>query len=135
TDLIWFQLVAFGATGALFSVLLNQQKIPIDLDYSVLDHLTAGVSRILVGVIASMGCYTAIKGGIILSMAEGVTGYGVLFFCFLSGFSETFVPSLLKEKDSAPRENVVKMPNQGIDPPPVQPPLVPRSSSRRRRRK
>src|SRR5262249_50595230 len=35
-DLVWFKLISFGATGALFSVLLNQQKIPIDLDHSTL---------------------------------------------------------------------------------------------------
>jgi hypothetical protein len=99
-DLLWIQMVAFGGTGALFSVLINQQKIPIDLDHSWLVHCTAGASRVLVGVIASLACYTAIKAGIILSFVEQGSGYGLLFFCLLSGFSETFVPNLLNEEDS-----------------------------------
>ena len=98
-DLLWIQLVAFGATGALFSVLLNQLKIPIDLDHSWLVHCTAGASRVLVGVIASLACYAAIKAEIVLSFVNNDSGYGLLFFCFLSGFSETFVPNLLNEED------------------------------------
>jgi hypothetical protein len=47
-----------------------------------------------------LACYVAIKAEMILTLVERGPGYGVLFFCFLSGFSETFVPNLLNEKDS-----------------------------------
>jgi hypothetical protein len=99
-ELVWFQLIAFGATGAMFSVLLTQRGIPVNLDESAAVHWTAGASRIVIGLIAATCVYVAIKAKIFLAITEDLAAdYATLFFCFLSGFSETFVPNLLKEKD------------------------------------
>ncbi|HEY2068150.1 MAG TPA: hypothetical protein VGG48_01245 [Rhizomicrobium sp.] len=101
--LLWLQVIAFGGTGALFSVILNQQTIPIDVDDTALVHWTAGASRVLVGMIAGTACYLAIKSRVALNFAESSDHYTELFFCFLSGFSESFVPNLLKGQETAPR--------------------------------
>ncbi len=75
----------------------------IDIEDSTFVHWTAGASRAAIGVIAGAICYLAIKSGIALTFATKAEDLsGVFFFCCLSGFSETFVPNLLKnhEKDA-----------------------------------
>ena len=51
-QLFWFQAIALGITGALFSVVANQTEIPVDLNNSTFMHCATGASRTFVGLIA-----------------------------------------------------------------------------------
>lgn len=112
SQLFWFQAMALGSTGGLFSVVANQARIPVDLNNSKFMHGATAASRALVGLIAGAVCLLSIKGGIFLGLVErGTTSeMSELFFCFLSGFSETFIPNILRqhEADSEKRPPVKK---------------------------
>ena len=99
--LIWFQAIGIGGTGGFFAVALSQRTIPIDLSHSTLVRWTSGVARILVAMAAALVCLLSIKGGIFMGLTEKATsGYPELFFCFLAGFSETFVQKLLRDNET-----------------------------------
>jgi hypothetical protein len=111
SQLLWFQAMALGSTGGVFSVMANQTRIPVDLNNSKMMHCTTGASRALVGLIAGAVCLLSIKGGIFLGLVErGASEMSELFFCFLSGFSETFIPNILRqhEADSEKRASFKK---------------------------
>lgn len=99
---LWFQAIGIGGTGGFFAVALAQSTIPIDLSHSTLVHWTAGAARILVAMAAALACMLAIKGGIFMAVASNSSssaGYPELFFCFVAGFSETFVQKLLRDNE------------------------------------
>ncbi len=101
----WVLTMAVGATGALFSVIINQRKIPLDFEDSKLVHFTAGASRAVVGMIAGAICYLAMKSDIALVFVLKLpVPEGVVFFCLLSGFSETLVPNLLQKQEEVARK-------------------------------
>lgn len=104
--MVWSIVVALGGTGALFSVMLNQRNISVDLDDSAMVHWAGGASRVAIGMIAGGICHLAIKAKIALTFViDAPEYYGVYFFCFVAGFSETFVPNLLRSQES---ENAAK---------------------------
>lgn len=70
-------------------------------------------TRTIVAIIAAIACLLAIRAKIILGLtADGqkVTLEGLtmveMFFCFLAGFSETFIPNVLRDAEkNAPMDS------------------------------
>jgi len=99
--IIWAQVICFSASGGVLSVAWRQQKIPVDPDKNPLMHISNGASRIVLASLSGVACYLAVKSGVVLTILEKWdSSYAVLFFCFLSGFSEKFMPNVLNSVES-----------------------------------
>ena len=110
----WLLAAALGATGGFFSVCLNLASIKVNVNQSSSQLYIAGATRAAVALIAAVACLLAVRGKIILGLAATAEAAGapetaipaaVLFFLFLAGFSETFIPNVLRdsEKNAATR--------------------------------
>jgi hypothetical protein len=92
-----------GAIGGFLSVSLNVWKLEIDLDAGSALNFAAGGSRILIALMAAIFVYFAIKSELILG-TMGKSEYGVYVACIISGFSESFIPNIIR-KMSETNEN------------------------------
>lgn len=98
--LTWALSISFGATGGVLSVASRQQQIPVDPNRNPQMHISNGMARIILAALSGLACFLAIKSGVILNLLqEQSNDYDVLFFCFLSGFSEKFMPNVLSNSD------------------------------------
>jgi hypothetical protein len=103
----WLLAAALGATGGFFSVCLNLPKITVNMNQEIKDLLSAGGTRAAIALIAAVACLLAFRGKIILGLAEPaaplaediILSAPVMFFLFLAGFSETFIPNVLRDAE------------------------------------
>lgn len=112
---------AFGALGAFLSVITGIRTIDVDLNLKTWEHVFAGATRIMIGVIGALLIGLALDSGLIdptfgfhgrattaNSAAGTVATSGLdkhlamcLIFAFLAGFSESLVPNLLRKGEQA----------------------------------
>jgi hypothetical protein len=106
-SLPWLLAAALGATGGFFSVCLNLPKINVNTNQEIKDLWFAGATRAAVALIAAVACLLAYRGKIILGLADSGTELPpdailtapIMFFLFLAGFSETFIPNVLRDAE------------------------------------
>jgi len=103
--------MAMGALASFFSVLLGIQGLQFDVDamYARGGYLYTfwlGSSRIIIGIIAGLFVYTAIRSGVVFAgldlspTADSAKRATLYVVAFTSGFSEAFVPNILKNVES-----------------------------------
>jgi len=114
----WFLAAALAMAGGLFSVCLSIGSLEVNVNQEKLFLLFAGGTRAIVALLAGAGVLLAMRSkifaGITYSKDPPNIGEALItaemFFCFLAGFSETFVPNILskatdtKEKEKAAAE-------------------------------
>lgn len=91
-----FRIAACGALGGFLSVSLGIRKVEIDMDEDWTVSAISGATRIIVAVISSLFVYFAISSGIIFAKLAELGNEGYYAFSVLAGFSESFVPNMLK---------------------------------------
>lgn len=102
----WMLAAALGAAGGVFSVCLNLDSIKVNISQSILFLTTAGGTRAMIAVLGATVLLLAMRAKIVLQLIYS-TGkfppytldYGEMFFCFLAGFSETFVTNVLRDSE------------------------------------
>jgi hypothetical protein len=95
-----------GLVGAAFSIALAIRNRTVALDTDLLDNITDGTLRLLIGVISAgvllllLGCgiLPGLKIGEANFSASPLTWQLVLVIGFLGGFLERLVPDLLEKK-------------------------------------
>ena len=106
----WLLAAALGVTGGFFSVCLNLASIRVNVNQSLRTLSYSGSTRAAVALIAGVACLLAVRGKVILGQAAtdagGLEGSNdvspaIMFFLFLAGFSETFIPNVLRD----PKQN------------------------------
>ena len=97
-------ILTCGAMGGFLSVSLNVWKLDIDLDASRQINCAAGSSRILIAMVASIFAYFAIKSQLILSILSD-SNYGIYLASFASGFSESFIPNVIRKLSEKDEKN------------------------------
>jgi hypothetical protein len=105
---------ACGALGAFLSVITGIRSIDVDIDLKKWEHIFAGATRILIGVVGALVIGLALDskfidptlGGADLpteavdgSLDRRVALY--LLFAFIGGFSESLVPNVLRRGEQA----------------------------------
>jgi hypothetical protein len=96
-----------GLIGAAFSIALAIRNRTVALDTELLDNVTDGTLRLLIGVISAgvllllLGCgiLPSLKIGEANFSASSLTWQLVLVIGFLGGFLERLVPDLLEKKN------------------------------------
>ncbi len=89
-----------GALAGFFSVSLGIKNLNFDLDARSYLIISYGFMRLFVAIIASLFIYYAIRSGFVFAnlQSDVSTGIATLYvLAFLSGFSEHFVPNVLKK--------------------------------------
>jgi len=97
-----------GLVGAMFSIALAIRNRTVALDTDLLDNVTDGTLRLLIGVISAAVLLLFLGCGILPSIKVGEATIGgstlswqmVLVIGFLGGFLERLVPDLLEKKIS-----------------------------------
>jgi hypothetical protein len=124
---------AFGGLGAFLSVVTGIRSIEVDLNLKVWEHIFAGATRILIGVVGAVVVGLALDSRFIdptfgssgsqVAVANPVSGsldqqLALRYiFAFIAGFSESLVPNLLRrgeqvagtpERQASPNDPIVK---------------------------
>ena len=102
----WMLAAALAMAGGLFSVCLNVGSLEVNVNQQHGFLLSAGATRAVVAFLAGIGLLLAMRS----KMFAGITYEGSklpligeplqiaeMFFCFLAGFSESFVPNILSK--------------------------------------
>jgi hypothetical protein len=106
----WMLAAALAMAGGLFSVCLNLGSLEVNVNQQKVFLLTAGATRSIVAFLAGIGLLLAMRS----KMFAGITyrnsqpplagealEIAEMFFCFLAGFSESFVPNILSKSADA----------------------------------
>jgi len=106
----WILAAALAMAGGLFSVCLNLESLEVNVNQQNTFLAIAGATRSIVAFLAGVGLLLAMRS----KMFAGITyrsseppGAGdalqiaEMFFCFLAGFSESFVPNVLSKSANA----------------------------------
>jgi hypothetical protein len=105
---------ACGALGAFLSVITGIRSIDVDINLKTWEHIFAGATRILIGVVGALVIGLALDSKFIdptLGGADADTKAAngslerklalYLLFAFVGGFSESLVPNLLRRGEQA----------------------------------
>jgi hypothetical protein len=102
----WILAGALAVAGGLFSVFLNINSLEVSINQSTWFLLAAGATRSIVAFLAGVGMLLAMRSKIFAGITYDSAHPAVLgaalslvemFFCFLAGFSEAFVPNILSK--------------------------------------
>ena len=104
---LWLAAKA-GLVGAAFSIALAIRGRTVALDTDLLDNVTDGTLRLLIGVISAGVLLLLFASGIVPNLKIGeadfkpstLTWEMVLVIGFVGGFLERLVPDLLEKKNS-----------------------------------
>jgi hypothetical protein len=105
---------AFGGLGAFLSVITGIRSVDVDITLNKWEHVFAGATRILIGVIGAVVVALALDSQFIdptfgnadASTHPGMSGLSrqlalSFIFAFIGGFSESLVPNLLRRGEQA----------------------------------
>jgi hypothetical protein len=106
----WMLTAALAMAGGLFSVCLTIGSLEVNINQKHLFLFIAGTTRSVVACLSGIGLLLAMRS----KMFAGITYEGAkppdagdalkiaeMFFCFLAGFSESFVPNILSKSADA----------------------------------
>lgn len=96
------RLAIFGALGAFLSVSIGIRKIFFDVDVRPREHLYAGGSRIIIGVLGALVVGLALDSKFLSPGFGNDLAMPVFYLLtFVAGFSETLVPNTLRRVEEA----------------------------------
>jgi hypothetical protein len=109
----WMLAAVLAAAGGVFSVCLNLGTLEVSVNQQKWFLLSAGTTRSLVALLAGIGLLLAMRSKMFAGIAYVGKPPGVMdpltitemFFCFLAGFSETFVPNILRDSQKKGGDN------------------------------
>jgi hypothetical protein len=94
--------LSMGSLGALLSVLLRSNRLPVDPSAGARVHYFEGVMRVLVGALAGAIFIMAVKTNILLSTLNDSSNSLtlLLLLSFVAGASEQLLPNLISRFSS-----------------------------------
>lgn len=101
---IYIYMILSGAAGSAVSIMQRSGNIKLDYRQSLTPVWLEGGCRIIVGAIFSIVLMFASKANLAFGFISEVTE-GLMVFGFISGFSERFLPELLKGLTSEERSD------------------------------
>jgi hypothetical protein len=106
----WMLAAALALAGGAFSVCLNLGSLQVSVNQGLGFLYSAGTTRSVVALLSGVGLLLAMRAKMIAGLAYGnnardavaLLNEAEMFFCFLAGFSETFVPNILRDSEKNP---------------------------------
>lgn len=108
----WILTAALAMAGGLFSVCLTIGSLEVNVNQNHSFLFVAGATRSVVAFLSGIALLLAMRS----KMFAGITYNGdppnsgdalriaEMFFCFLAGFSESFVPNILRDSENKPND-------------------------------
>jgi len=96
--------IVFGVTGAQFSILLRLATLDVDPSAGKVAHYTEAVVRILIGALAGIITFAAVKSGLVFNFLKYADFWSLALVSILAGVSERFVPSFLRKMENSSLE-------------------------------
>lgn len=107
-----FLAAACGAVGAFFSIAARLGSLELAPSAGASQHALEAAMRIVVGIIASLVVYLAIRGKLLLDLdlpaAAGVGSpdwYKLLVYAVIGGASEYFIPNFINQLGNGGKES------------------------------
>lgn len=95
---LYSYIVLCGSLGSFISISININKFLVDSESPWIINVLAGMSRILIGMIGAVLAYFLIKANIVFGLVTQTgSNYALFAICVMAGFSETFIPNILKK--------------------------------------
>jgi len=104
---LFLKVMIFGGLGGFISVAISIKKIDLDVDFFNWSQLVYGILRIIIAIICAIILYILIKSGFLLKEFQNQK-YVFFLFAIVAGFSETFVPNILKKVESKEVSNTTE---------------------------
>jgi hypothetical protein len=97
--------LAFGALGALLSVVLRANRITVEATAGPAIHVVEGSSRAFAGWLCGLVVLLAVKSNLMLGVVNGTPNNDSLLhlLAFIGGWSERFVPGLIRNVEKSVR--------------------------------
>jgi hypothetical protein len=118
----WTLAAALAMAGGAFSVCLNLGSLQVSVNQEKSFLVAAGTTRSIVALLAGVGALLAMRASMVAGFAyrpttvPPLTGAALvaaeMFFCFLAGFSESFVPNILRDSEKNPGGNSTRSSEQ-----------------------
>ncbi len=131
----WMLSAALAMAGGVFSVCLNLESLQVNVNQRLYFLWIAGATRAVIAFLAGIGLLLAMRSKMFAGIAyagKPPSGYAPLeiaemFFCFLAGFSEFFVPNILSDAEKKPSDSAkpATPATPAASPPPATPPVTP----------
>jgi hypothetical protein len=105
----WILAAALAMAGGLFSVCATIGSLEVNVNQQKVFLLFAGATRSVVALLAGVGLLLAMRSKMFAGIAYGgeppnsgdALKIAEMFFCFVAGFSESFVPNILSKAAEA----------------------------------
>ncbi len=107
TCILLFTIATFGSIGGFLSVSININKLDLDIYSGAIIQIVLGLTRIFIAMLSSLIIFAIIKSNLVLGIINDVNNNYIFYtLAVVSGFSETFVPNIIKyiEKEKSPKE-------------------------------
>jgi hypothetical protein len=116
----WMLAAALALAGGAFSICLNLGSLQVSVNQGLGFLYSAGTTRSVVALLSGVGLLLAMRAKMIAGLAYGnnardavaLLNEAEMFFCFLAGFSETFVPNILRDSEKNPAGGGAKQTEQ-----------------------
>jgi len=103
----WILAAALALAGGVFSVCLNLGSLEVSVNQQKPFLFSAGATRSVVALLAGIAVLLAMRSkmfaGIVYNgqppAVDAPLTIAEMFFCFLAGFSESFVPNILRDSE------------------------------------
>lgn len=108
-------LSLYGAFGAFFSIIIRTRELKFDYSAGKKIHIYESILRILTGVLGAFFVMVLIKSNMIIGLGNKLDAswWALIVFAIISGFSERFVPNIIKQfEDNPVAINTPNSPNQ-----------------------
>jgi hypothetical protein len=105
-DLAQFVIIAtFGSFGGLISVAIKMRELDIDLGSGRAIHVFTGFSRIFISMISAIILFGLIRGNLLVGFVNELPDLRVVYgLSVLAGFSEKFIPDVLRSIEKGLRD-------------------------------
>lgn len=103
------EVIAYGAIGATFSVIIKGNNIPVNLEAYWFGNMMSGALRVLIGIISSVIAYHVFHLDLIFTSFKNTNGgdFGIKLVSIIAGFSERFIPNIINNMANADTEKKV----------------------------
>jgi hypothetical protein len=93
-----FTAIVFASMGGFLSVVIGSRNLRLDLQNNVLVNMGYGGIRIVIAIISGVVIYFLVETKVVFGFLKDAPNlYGLIVVAFVTGFSESLIPNLVKK--------------------------------------
>lgn len=108
---VWMLACSLGVAGGALSVCLDLKNLLVSVNQNMSFLVVSGLTRGIVALIAGGAALLVLRAKMLATAIYGTGGMGddsfltsgEMFVCFIAGFSESFIPNVLKDGEGKAR--------------------------------